>query len=143
MNPTVLAFLAALCWGIAPVFGKLGVESLNPLDALAARSLITVVFVAAYTTTTGRFDQIRAVFTGPWEFLALEAFLATLAGDLAYFAALKWGGAGVTAMVLASSPVVTLILSSLLFQERFSGPQIVGGMLVAVGLLLLGLYPTR
>ena len=127
----------AICWGLAPIFGKLGLNNVNPLDGLAARTLVTLSFLLVWLVLSNGFLRILAIPSKDWFFLGMEAFLATLAGDLASYAALKWGGAGVSAVVFAVSPVFTIWLSNLVFQEAFSKLQLCGGAMVAIGVLLV------
>jgi len=55
-----------------------------------------------------------------WFFLAIEAFFATFAGDLAYYAAIKGDDIGQTALVLAASPVITLWIGFSFLGETLS-----------------------
>lgn len=133
----VISLFGAICWGIAPVFGKLGLANINPLDGLAARTIVTLAFLLCWLIVSNGFPRLLAVPSRDWFYLSLEAFLATLAGDLAYYAALKWGGAGVSAVVLSASPVFTVWLSKLILHESFTLLQLLGIVMVAVGVLLV------
>ncbi|NMB11191.1 MAG: EamA family transporter [Firmicutes bacterium] len=132
-----VSLFGAVCWGLAPIFGKLGLNTINPLDGLAARTIITLAFLLLWLVVSNGFPRILAVSSRDWFYLSLEAFLATLAGDLAYYAALKWGGAGVSAVVLSASPVFTVWLSTVIFQESFTILQLIGVVMVAIGVLLV------
>lgn len=127
----------ALCWGLAPIFGKLGLNNISPLDGLAARTIITLTFLLIWVIASNGFLRIATIPSKDWFYLGAEAFLATLAGDLAYYAALKWGGAGVSAVVFAVSPIFTIWLSNLVFQESFSKLQLCGVAMVTIGVLLV------
>ncbi len=133
-----LAVFGALCWGIAPVFGKLGLRGVNPIDALAARTLITVLLVAGWFWASGGAERISSITPRAWLFLALEAFFATFAGDLAYYAAIKWGELGLTALVLAMSPVVTVWIGWQFLGETLTPVKAVGTALVVIGIVLVG-----
>ncbi|BAS25902.1 transporter [Limnochorda pilosa] len=135
----VVALFGAACWGIAPIFGKLGLRNVHPADGLAARSLVTLLFMAGWVLLGGRARQVCAISCRDWFFLGAEAFLATLAGDLAYYAALKWGAAGQAAVVLAASPLVTVGLSRWILHEEMHAHQVLGALLVVAGLVLLAL----
>ncbi|MBX6376940.1 MAG: EamA family transporter [Clostridia bacterium] len=138
----LVALFGALCWGLAPVFGKLGLRDVHPVDGLAARTVVTLAFVSGWLVASGRLHHLCALSCRDWFFLGLEAFLATLAGDLAYYVALKMGGAGYTAVVLAASPVVTLWFSYLMLHEDFSPLQVFGAAMVVFGVLLMGASTT-
>ncbi len=55
------ALAAALCWGIAPVFGKLGLSRVDPVIGLAARTLVAGGLVCGWLLTSGRLQQLREV----------------------------------------------------------------------------------
>ncbi|NLK08942.1 MAG: EamA family transporter [Firmicutes bacterium] len=133
----VISMSGALCWGLAPVFGKLGLANITPLDGLAARTVVTLSFLLVWVIASNGFTRIAAISSQDWFYLGIEAFLATLAGDLAYYAALKWGGAGVSAVVFAVSPIFTVWLSKIVFQEVFTWVQLCGVAMVAVGVFLV------
>lgn len=109
------------------------------MDGLAARTVITVLLVAGWVVGSGRAGRVFAIQTKRWYFLAAEAFLATFAGDLAYYAALKWGNVGQTSLVLAASPLVTLVVAWLFLGETLSATKMAGAAFIIAGLTLVGL----
>lgn len=135
----VLGLIGAICWGIAPVFGKLGLESVHPMDGLAARTAITLAFILLWLLATGGLPRLQNISGVAWLHLGIEAFLATLAGDLAYYAAIKWGSVSVAAVTLAASPVVTVSVARVMLGEALSVLQVAGVILVTVGIVLVAL----
>lgn len=136
-NTLLLGLLGALCWGIAPVFGKLGLRDIHPVDGLVARTIVTMTFILAWMVGAGRTARLAEIAPIDWLYLGLEAFLATLAGDLFYYLALKWGTAGGAAVALSVSPVFTVWVSSLFLHEPYTWTQMIGALLVALGILLV------
>lgn len=134
-----MALLGALCWGLAPVFGKIGLRDVHPVDGLAVRTVITIALVAAFVLAGGRWPHVVKASAETWTFLAAEAFLATLAGDLAYYAAIKWGSAVESAVILAASPVFTVWFGGLILGERLSSLQLLGTAMVVLGIAFVGL----
>ncbi|MDI3317892.1 MAG: EamA family transporter [Bacillota bacterium] len=137
MRTLAWALLGALLWGVAPIFGRLGLRHADPMEGLVARTVITVLLVGSWSIWGGRYRILASLPAGDWLFLGLEAFFATFAGDLAYYAALKSGGAGLTAIGLAVSPLVTVALGNWLLGETTSLRQVAGSLLVVIGLLLV------
>ncbi|MDI3297858.1 MAG: EamA family transporter [Bacillota bacterium] len=137
MKTLGLALLGALLWGVAPIFGRLGLRHADPLEGLVARTVVTVFLVGLWSLWGGRYRVLASLPGGDWLFLGLEAFFATFAGDLAYYAALKSGGAGLTAVGLAVSPLVTVLLGSWFLGESSSLRQLAGTVLIVLGLLLV------
>mgnify|MGYP000557265498 CR=1 FL=1 len=137
LTTVLLGLLGALCWGIAPIFGKMGLQNIHPVDGLSARTAVTLAFLLIWVVGTGGYSRIIRMTGTEWFLIGMEAFLATLAGDLAYYAALKWGSAAVTCVALSAAPVVTVYVSSALLHETFSKTQLLGVAMVAVGILLV------
>lgn len=143
MGAFLLAVFGAVCWGIAPVFGKIGLKGTGPLDGLAARTIITVLLVAGWVIGSGRVGRIFTIPSRRWYFLAAEAFLATFAGDLAYYAALKRGNVGQTALVMAASPLITLVIAWCFLGETLSATKLAGAVFIIAGVTLVGLQALR
>lgn len=135
----ILALFAAVCWGIAPLFGKVGLRGIHPLNGLAARTIVTVCFVWGWFLASGNVKSITSISLRGWLCLAIEAFLATFAGDLAYYAAIKYGSIGQTALVLAGSPLITLWIGYTVLREDITIVKLLGALLIIVGVILIGL----
>jgi transporter family protein len=137
------ALFGAVCWGIAPAFGKLGLKDVHPLDGLAIRTLLTViivgVFVGIWFISSGGIGRLAVVPGRNWYFIALEAFLATFAGDLAYYAAIKRGEIGQTSLVLAASPLLTLWVGWYFMGETVSSLKMVGAILIVIGVICISI----
>lgn len=131
------AVFGMLCWGLAPIFGKLGLAGVSPVTALSLRTFIAASMVMGWVVmnkTYYDFGNIPPLF---WVFIAIEAILATLVGDLAYFVALKYGNVNQVSLVMACAPVVTLLSSYFLLGEIVSLYQLIGAVLITVGLALV------
>ena len=138
MSAFWFAILGTICWGIAPLFGKVGLRGVNAIDGLIARTAITVLFVSGLFLSRGSFQHISAIPGRRWLFLALEAFLATFAGDLAYYAALKKGAIGQVGLIMASAPIITVWAGWYFLNEVLSSMQLVGAIFIIIGLVLVG-----
>ncbi|MGE5583228.1 MAG: EamA family transporter [Bacillota bacterium] len=138
MAAFLIALFGAICWGIAPLFGKVGLRGVNPLDGLVARTAITVLFVGGWAIASGSFGRLNIIPTKRWYYLGAEAFLATFAGDLAYYASIKRGDIGQTALILASSPLITMWVGWYFLGEPLSLPKMFGAALIITGVVLVG-----
>lgn len=143
MSALFIALFGALCWGLAPIFGKLGLHQVDPVTGLAARTLLAGSVVLIWLLTGGRVPSLETIPAKAWVLLAAEGLLATLLGDLAYYGALKKGHAGEVALVFAASPLVTLWVSHKWLAESLSWSKALGAVLVAAGVVLIGLPATR
>lgn len=143
MTAVVVALFGALCWGIAPIFGKLGLQTVDPVTGLAGRTLVAGGVVVIWLLTGGRVPALESIPGKAWVLLAAEGLLATVIGDLAYYTALKRGHAGEISLVFAASPLVTLWVSHRWLAESLSLSKALGALLVAVGVVLIGMPPGR
>jgi transporter family protein len=138
MNAFLVAVFGAVCWGIAPLFGKVGLRGVNPMDGIVARTAITVLFIGGWAVASGSFGRLNAIPSKRWFYLAAEAFLATFAGDLAYYASIKRGDIGQASLVLASSPLITMWVGWYFLGEPLTLPKMVGAALIIIGVILVG-----
>lgn len=141
MRTLLLSLFAALCWGIAPVFGKIGLAKVDPVAGLCLRTLIASGLVTSWLLATGGLRAMESVSGRAWAFIAVEAVLATLVGDLAYYAALKWGGAARVSLVMSTAPLFTLLIAVEYLQETATWTQVIGALFIVCGLFLVGLGP--
>lgn len=131
------AIIGMICWGISPIFAKLGLKDLNPFVGLSIRTLFTACIILLWMTLSGSIVELRHIPPRTLLLLIIEALLATLIGDLAYFAALKQGSASIVMLIMACSPVVTILVSVIFLHERLSFLNVLGGCLAIIGLILI------
>lgn len=139
MRGTLMAIFAALCWGAAPIAAKLALRNVSPMVGMGVRSAIAAGMVSVWLFTTGDYRAFPTMSSRSMAWLTLEALLATVVGDAAYFYALKHGQAGHVSLIMASSPLLTLLLSIVAFGEPTSAIKWTGAIMVVGGLLLIGL----
>lgn len=137
----LLALLAMLCWGLAPVLGKLGLFRVHSFTALSIRTIFAAVLILGWNLVFGRYEHFHAIPLRSFIFIILEALLATLVGDLAYFMALKRANINQVTLIMSSSPLVTMLASCALLGERVTCLQVAGALLIVGGLVLVGLEP--
>ncbi len=133
----IFAFIGMLCWGISPLFAKMGLRNINPLIGLSVRTFFTAAVIFFWMLLGGKTAELASLPPRTIILLLIEAVLATLIGDLAYFAALKQGSASIVMLIMACSPVVTIICSILFLHETLTLTNLVGGCLVMIGLILV------
>jgi len=133
----LFAFFGVLCWGLAPIFGKLGLQGVNPVTALSLRTFMAAIMVFSWVSVTRGFSDIINVSPSLWIYIMIEAILATLLGDLAYFIALKYGNVNQVSIIMSCAPVITMLASFFFLEEYASNRQIFGGLLITLGLALV------
>lgn len=133
----LFAFFGVLCWGLAPIFGKLGLQGVNPVTALSLRTFMAALMVFGWVSVTRGFSDIVHVSPSLWIYIMVEAILATLIGDLAYFFALKYGNINQVSIIMSCAPVITMLASFFFLEECASYRQIFGALLITIGLALV------
>jgi transporter family protein len=139
MNGLFLAILAAICWGVAPVAAKLALQDVSPMIGMSVRSALAALMVLTWLIASGHYHVIAQVDGRSMTWLVIEALLATVVGDALYFSALKHSHAGQVSLIMAASPLITLLTAVLLLGEPLSEAKVIGAALVIGGLLLIGI----
>ena len=138
-----IATFGMICWGIAPIFAKIGLNELNPLPGLIIRTFISFLLMLCFLGARGIigyekiFNQISDVPVKTWLFISIEALLATLVGDLAYYAAIKKGNVSMVTVIMSSSPLVTMLVSTIVLGEEITASKLMGAMLVILGIMFI------
>lgn len=137
----LFAFFGMICWGIAPIFGKIGLKNIDSVTALIIRTLIAGSMVSAWVFLVPVSNNIDKVSTRILFFIAAEAILATLIGDLSYFVAIRRGNINDVTLIMSCSPLITMVLSYFFLSEKVNSHHIFGGVLIISGLILIGIEP--
>ena len=132
----IFAFIGMVCWGITPLFVKLGLKGVDPHIGLAIRTATTTIILTGWMICDGSFSKLSGVSSSAVIFLIIEAIIATFIGDLAYFAAIKNGEVSLVAIILSCSPLVTMLLSTIFLKEVITATRIVGAFLIITGIFL-------
>lgn len=128
-------FLAALCWGLAPVATRYLLAYLSPLQLVFLRFLIaSILFLPLLVSLRARRWTLKelawAVFCG---LISVVGYNVTVAYGLR---AISSGMAG---LLIATEPIWIILIAAFALRERISWTVLVG-LLVALGgiALLLG-----
>lgn len=141
MNTAILpwqawALLAAAFAALTAIFGKIGVEAINPDFATLIRTAVILGVTAAIVAATGAWQPLASVSSRSWIFLTLSG-CATGASWLCYYRALKLGPAAQVAPIDKLSIVLVAVFAVLFLGEKLSARNWLGVVLVAVGALLV------
>ncbi len=137
MNAIFYALIGMLLWGIAPVFGKIGLYRVEPGIALAIRSFVISGFLIGWIFLSGKYATLPSVPISSWLYIGLEGVCASLLGHLAYYYALKNGDVSTISPVMAAFPIVTVLLGFLLLDEKFTANKLAGVLLIVIGVLII------
>lgn len=139
INAYWLAVIAMLFWGIAPIFAKLGLGSIQPLAALTIRSLIICAILLITITISGQWSSITGAAPKDVGFIAFEGICAALFAQLAYYYALKYGDVGRISPIAAAFPLVAVFLGIVFLGEKLTLYKAIAALLIVSGIMLLKL----
>lgn len=131
------AVFAMICWGIAPIFAKFGLFNVNPLAGLVIRTLFAAGLVTSYWIGSGGMQPIQEIPIRAWIFIGIEAILATIVGDLAYYFAIKHGEVSMVSIIMSGSPLVTVVCASIFLGESITFWRLIGAGYVLLGIIML------
>lgn len=131
------ALLAVLCLGLAPLFGKSALHNINPVTTLVIRTFIATGLVSLWLLVTKTHIGFTTISLSGWFMIGMEAILAAVLGELAYFYALEKGDVYEIAVLMSCAPLVTIILGNLFLSQPLSLRQFIGALIVTVGLIIL------
>lgn len=130
------AVLSAIFAALTAIFGKIGVERVDPDFATLIRTVVILFFVAAMVVARGAAQPLLEIPSKTYAFLVLSG-LATGASWLCYYRALKLGQASQVAPVDKLSVVLVAVLGVFFLGENLSLKQWLGVAMVAGGAALL------
>ena len=132
----VLALLSAVFASLTSILAKVGIDGVNSNLATAIRTVVVVIMAWGMVFLTNTQNGISEISRKSWIFLILSG-LATGVSWLCYYKALQLGEASKVVPVDKLSVVITLILAFVFLHEKFTVKSFAGGILIAVGTLLM------
>jgi bacterial/archaeal transporter family protein len=132
------ALLSAVFASLTAIFAKIGLEGVDSDFATMIRTFIILFAIIWFIYYTGKCSDPFALRPKTWVFLTLSG-LATGASWLCYFRALKIGDAAKVAPVDKLSVVLVAIFAVIFLGERPAVKDWLGIVLVAGGVVLLGI----
>lgn len=135
---TLLVAIAALSFSIYVIFSKAFISRLGSLIFTSVAMSSSLVFILIQFFTTHDLADLN-VSPRLWGLSALLAVFSTLIPSFFTSEAINRIGATKTSVMGTLGPVVTIILAVNILDEPFNWPQIVGLLLVLLGVSLLRL----
>ncbi|PTX52204.1 drug/metabolite transporter (DMT)-like permease [Melghirimyces profundicolus] len=133
MTGDLLFLLAAGCWSVYTLYGNRVLKELDPFPVTAYAMLTGAVVLGAVALP--RFGTVQWGELG-FDFWALQLYLALFPSVLAnwfYYRGVKRIGASRAAVFMYLVPVSGVFLAILLLEERLTGMQLTGSLLMILG----------
>ncbi|AOM40837.1 EamA family transporter [Xenorhabdus hominickii] len=136
----IYALLSALMAALVAIFGKIGLQNLDPNTATAIRAVIMALFLVGVVVVQGKLNLISDILANRKALLFI--LLSGIAGALSwlfYFLAIKHGNVSQVAPIDKLSVVFAVILAVILFSEKISLIAAAGVALITLGALMVAL----
>ena len=132
------ALFSAVFAAFTAIFAKLGLQGIDADFATLIRTTIIIAVLAVFVVATGKWRNPLELSYRNWTFLTLSG-LATGASWVCYFRALQLGEASKVAPVDKLSLLLVAVFAVVFLGERPVLREWLGIVLVAAGVLVLGL----
>ena len=121
--------------GLAPIFGKLGREGVDPALALGILSFVISRIMLGWLMLNNDINPVADVSMASWTFIALEGICAALIGQLFYYYALKSGDASVVVPIIATFPLFAFIIATIFLGDKVTWSKVGGIALIVMGVV--------
>ncbi|MGI9593672.1 MAG: DMT family transporter [Patiriisocius sp.] len=124
--------LLSVVWGSSFILIKKALIGLTPLQLGALRTLFAGIFLLIVG-----FSYLKKIRKPQWKWIAISALLGTFIPAFLFAFAETQIDSAVASILNATTPIVTLLLGTILFKIVFSQNQLIGVMAGLAGSLLL------
>lgn len=136
-------FIISIIWGIVPVILKLFL-SIIPYEFIMLISSITIFISTFIYTIFFNYNKIVEGYSNiTLKFiliLIITFFMASFICQLLYLKTLKIHNPSIPVLIIASAPIITIITSYYLLNDKLKNIQLLGCVLIFSGLYLLLRY---
>jgi transporter family protein len=135
MEGWVYALLAIIVWGLEAIIVRGAGAGVDPLVGTGIGCIAAGIVFAVYLGVTGKISGDMLNKSGLY--YALAGVTSFAVGHYLYYTAINKSGASLSASLVATYPVLTVILAWLLFGEPITVKSGMGTLLIVIGGLLL------
>lgn len=132
----VYALLSALFAAFTSILAKIGIDGVNSSLATAIRTVVVLVMAWGLVFITGKQSEITNITQKSWLFLVLSG-CATGLSWLFYYKALQMGEASKVVPIDKLSVLISMALAFFILGEAVTFKTVVGGVLIALGTLVV------
>jgi drug/metabolite transporter (DMT)-like permease len=137
---SLLVVLSAALYALHAALTKKFTEEINLTTFFFARLLTSTAAIVLFSAVSGSLDwPVRAA----WPYILLAGSVDVTVSRFLYYFALRRLKLTVHTILLTLSPVLSILWSLLLFDSHLTARQIVGGLIVLAGVLVVGLRHSR
>ena len=127
--------VAVLVWGIEAIIVRGAGDGVDPLVGTGIGCIAAGLVFAVYLGATGKINS--DILTRSGLYYGLAGITSFAVGHYFYYTAINKSGASLSASLVATYPLLTVILAWLLFGEQITLKSGLGTLLIVIGGLLL------
>ncbi len=133
-----LLLTTCVLWGATPILEKMALSRQEPLVGLFIRNAVVLLGTFVWLCFSGKLGRLTTCNVKDVSLFSLTGLMAGVIAMLTYFYALKMGATSKVVPIVATYPLVTLLLSICVLHERVTVIRVVG-----TGLILIGIWCVR
>lgn len=133
----LIALLVSLLWGAGQVTLKPATAGMHSVVANSIRQPLAMFILLAINLRTGLWKELRHLDRRSWALILLASFVGTGVGTLFFVMAIQTLGAGRTAVITSTSPLLAIPFSMTMLRERPTRWTVAGTFFTTVGVVLV------
>jgi uncharacterized membrane protein len=135
MEGWVYALLAVICWGFEAIIVKAAGDGVDSMTGTGIGCIAAGVFFLIYLVGTGRVNG--SVLNRSGLFYGLAGIISFAVGHYLYYTAINKSGAALSASLVSTYPLLTVLMAALFLGEPLTVRNGVGTLLIVIGGLVL------
>ncbi len=133
----LLALLVSVLWATGQVALKPATAGIHSVVANSVRQPMGMLMLLGLSLFQGRWRQLRMLDRKSWTVIILASLVGTGVGSLLFILAIQTAGAGRTAVLTSTAPLLAMPFSVLWLHERPTRWTLVGTLLTSAGIALV------
>jgi len=133
----LLALLVSVLWGAGQVTLKPATAGMHSVVANSIRQPMAMLILLAINLRTGHWRELLHMDRRSWALILLASFVGTAVGTLFFVMAIQSIGAGRTAVITSTAPLMAIPFSMLWLRERPTRWTVAGTFFTTVGIVLV------
>jgi uncharacterized membrane protein len=135
MEGWIYALLAVICWGFEAIIIKAAGNGIDSLIGTGVGCVTAGAFLLIYLIGVGKVNSI--VISRSMALYALAGIVSFAVGHYLYYTAINKSGASFSASLVATYPLLTVVIAAAFFGEPLSIKSGIGTLLIVMGGLIL------
>jgi transporter family protein len=133
----LLAFVVSVLWAVGQVALKPATAGVHSVIANSVRQPLGMVMLLGLTLVRGQWREFKKLERRSWTVIVIASLVGTGLGTLFFIMAIQMTGAGRTAVLTSTAPLLAIPFSMLWLRERPTRWTIAGTLLTTAGIALV------